>query len=377
MSVPLNIIEFAIDLWENYLIYNLDELWNRCQNLILKPHPSIKEAYLKILELLSKRISIIYSPENAKDTLLKEGNTTILVFPKRITEGEFYYDKGVELERYTDDSKSLGPTLEVINLDREIWRELHSLDSELDSSIDNLVSQMRKDEIIDYMEAMSILPKITDDLNDQENPFFNVRDLIKEYIEIQTRLGRENLDNEKEQNDLSNKLESMKKKFKEFNIIAEFSTFKLKRGDPKIREIIFNRLEELMKNAAWFEINSKNFIDHLANKHNCVDFVNKYKESILSHYELMEHYDLDLSIWNYRTIMYDVILSLYGISEKDLCERIRSLDNIESDFGFKTPFFILFTCPDEKYHEKTHFLYQKETIDKVSHILKEAIKKDI
>lgn len=63
MSVPLNIIEFAIDLWENYLIYNLDELWSRCQNIILKPYPSIKEAYLKILALLSKQISIIYSPK--------------------------------------------------------------------------------------------------------------------------------------------------------------------------------------------------------------------------------------------------------------------------------------------------------------------------
>lgn len=136
------------------------------------------------------------------------------------------------------------------------------------------------------MEAMSILPKITDDLNDQENPFFNVRDLIKEYIETQTREEKKNFDNEKEQNECKNKLESMEKKFKKLNISTDFSDFKLKRGDPKKREIIFNHLEELMKKVAWFEINSKNFIDHLANKHNCVDFVKKYKESTLSHTKL-------------------------------------------------------------------------------------------
>ncbi len=48
------------------------------------------------------------------------------------------------------------------------------------------------------MEEMNIVPKIKGDLDDQDNLFFNFRDFIKEYLEIDTRLEKEDYADEKE-----------------------------------------------------------------------------------------------------------------------------------------------------------------------------------
>ena len=338
-----NIIEFSIDLWENYLIYNLDELWSRQEKIIIKPYPSIKESYLKILKKLSKHVSIIYDPE-AEDE-------------------KYYYNKIQEFESRKDRDEFIS------NL--PLRSKFTNLNGRFDSSIINMLFQLQKGDLVDYMKAMNILPKIQGNLMDQENPFFNVRELIMEYLKIYLRLEKEDFVDEKEQSECMNKLDNLSKKLKKSNIFVKFLRFKLKRVDKKKREIILEYLEELMKKAAWFQINSKNFIDHLANKHNCVDFVEKYKETILSYYTWIEDFGLELSIWNYRIILYDVILSLKGILEKDLCEKIRSLDNIKSYSVFNTPFLILFSCTDTELYEKTPFLYKKETVDRVLRILKD------
>ena len=55
-----NVLEFATDLWENYLIYNIEELWERCKDTYIKPHHSIKEKYLEILDELKDQLSISY-----------------------------------------------------------------------------------------------------------------------------------------------------------------------------------------------------------------------------------------------------------------------------------------------------------------------------
>ncbi len=63
-----------------------------------------------------------------------------------------------------------------------------------------------------------------------------------------------------------------------------------------------------------------------------------------------------------------------------MCEKILTFGNIRHEYGFGfyiTPFHILFKYSDDKFHEKTAFFYKKETIDKVSKLLREAIKENI
>ena len=59
-----------------------------------------------------------------------------------------------------------------------------------------------------------------------------------------------------------------------------------------------------------------------------------------------------------------------------MCEKILKLDNIQHEYGFNfriTPIHILFEYSDDKFYEKTSFYYKKETIDRVSKMLREAL----
>ncbi len=54
------LINFALDLWENYLIYNIEELWSRNESNMLKPLPNLKDEYHRLLEKLSDKLSIAF-----------------------------------------------------------------------------------------------------------------------------------------------------------------------------------------------------------------------------------------------------------------------------------------------------------------------------
>ncbi len=72
-----------------------------------------------------------------------------------------------------------------------------------------------------------------------------------------------------------------------------------------------------------------------------------------------------------------MILSLYGISKRELCEKILDFDNIKERNRFNgdqgvvlKPTDIFFYYPDS---EKTEYLYKKDTIDVVSTLLKNKL----